>query len=115
MRYSETMSSTIVNSSFDRPLESPVFGDGSWDLKISITDVNTERTLRVKGDTHIGGVMYKLTEELNMPHNWSDHALWWPKKNKWLTRTRSTLDQYGVQADTELEFTPMHKYLRIQL
>merc|ERR1712072_1228484 len=59
--------------------------------------------------------MYKLTEELNMPHDWSNHALWWPKKNKWLTRTRSTLDQYGVQADTELEFTPMHKYLRIQL
>lgn len=47
--------------------------------------------------------------------DWSDHALWWPYKNKWLTRTRSTLDQYGVQADAVLYFTPMHKTLRLQL
>ncbi|EEB19040.1 conserved hypothetical protein [Pediculus humanus corporis] len=47
--------------------------------------------------------------------DWSDHALWWPKKNFWLTRTRSTLDQYGVQADALLHFTPMHKCLRVQL
>lgn len=47
--------------------------------------------------------------------DWSDHALWWPSKNSWLTRTRSTLDQYGVQADAMLHFTPMHKTLRIQL
>ena len=58
------MSNSVVGS-FDKPLEKPVFGDGSWDLKIVITDVATERTLRVKGDTHIGGVMYKLTEELS--------------------------------------------------
>ena len=47
--------------------------------------------------------------------DWSDHALWWPQKNMWLTRTRSTLNQYGVQADALLYFTPMHKVLRIQL
>ena len=47
--------------------------------------------------------------------DWSDHALWWPQKNSWLTRTKSTLDQYGVQADALLHFTPMHKTLRIQL
>ncbi|XP_076036169.1 fermitin 1 isoform X3 [Oratosquilla oratoria] len=47
--------------------------------------------------------------------DWSDHALWWPKKNMWLTHTRSTLDQYGVGAAAELEFTPMHKTLRVQL
>jgi kindlin 2 len=47
--------------------------------------------------------------------DWSDHALWWPSKNIWLTRTRSTLDQYGVQADALLHFTPMHKNLRVQL
>lgn len=47
--------------------------------------------------------------------DWSDHALWWPSRNKWLTRTRSTLDQYGVQADAVLHFTPMHKTLRLQL
>ena len=47
--------------------------------------------------------------------DWSDHALWWPTRNTWLTRTRSTLDQYGVQADALLHFTPMHKTLRVQL
>ena len=50
-----------------------------------------------------------------MAVDWSDHALWWPKKRSWLTRTRSTLDQYGVQADALLHFTPMHKICRIQL
>lgn len=33
----------------------------------------------------------------------------------WLARPRSTLDQYGVQADAQLDFTPMHKNLRVQL
>ena len=47
--------------------------------------------------------------------DWSDHALWWPARNCWLSRTRSTLDQYGVQADALLHFTPMHKTLRVQL
>lgn len=47
--------------------------------------------------------------------DWSDHALWWPTRNIWLTRTRSTLDQCGVQADALLHFTPMHKNLRVQL
>lgn len=47
--------------------------------------------------------------------DWSDHALWWPERNHWLTRTRSTLDQYGVAADALLHFTPMHKTLRVQL
>ena len=47
--------------------------------------------------------------------DWSDHALWWPEKNRWLARSRSTLDQYGVQADAKLHFTPMHKNLHVQL
>ena len=47
--------------------------------------------------------------------DWSDHALWWPEKNRWLARSRSTLDQYGVQADAKLHFTPMHKNVHVQL
>ena len=39
-------------------------GDGSWNLHINVTDLTTERVLRVKGDTHIGGVMLKLVEDL---------------------------------------------------
>lgn len=53
-----------------------------------------------------------LTEN---PKDWSDHALWWPTKNMWLLRTRSTLDQCGVHADALLHFTPMHKVLRVQV
>jgi hypothetical protein len=49
------------------------------------------------------------------PKDWSDHALWWPAKNVWLTRTRSTLDQVGLHADALLHFTPMHKILRVQV
>ncbi|EEC04733.1 hypothetical protein IscW_ISCW024163, partial [Ixodes scapularis] len=49
-----------------------------------------------------------------VPTDWSDHALWWPEQNTWLTRTKSTLDQCGVMADALLHFTPMHKTLRIQ-
>ncbi|KAG9510052.1 Unc-112-related protein, partial [Fragariocoptes setiger] len=87
----------------------------SWDLRIYVTDLQVERTLRVKGDMHIGGIMLRLVEELDVTMDWSDHALWWPKKNTWLSRTRATLNQYGVQADAYLNFTPMHKPLRLQM
>ncbi|EDW78905.1 uncharacterized protein Dwil_GK11417 [Drosophila willistoni] len=89
-------------------------GENTWNLRILITDLQVEKTLRVKGDQHIGGVMLQLVDP-EMPKDWSDHALWWPSKNIWLTRTRSTLDQAGVQADSFLHFTPMHKTLRVQL
>ena len=39
--------------------------DGSWELSILITDIQVEKTLRVKGDVdYIGGVMFKLVESL---------------------------------------------------
>jgi kindlin 2 len=38
--------------------------DGSWELTVTVTDLQTDRTLRVKGDLHIGGVMLKLVEAL---------------------------------------------------
>ncbi|XP_043492066.1 unc-112-related protein [Polistes fuscatus] len=89
--------------------------DGSWVLRVYVTDLQVERSLRVKGELHIGGVMLRLVEDLDIEMDWSDHALWWPARNHWLTRTRSTLDQYGVAADALLHFTPMHKTLRVQL
>ncbi|XP_026468344.1 unc-112-related protein isoform X1 [Ctenocephalides felis] len=89
--------------------------DGSWKLKVFVTDLGVERELRVKGDLHIGGVLLRLVEDLGIAIDWSDHALWWPAKNRWLTRTRSTLDQCGVQGDSLLHLTPMHKNLRVQL
>lgn len=39
-------------------------GDGSWKMRIFVTDLKVERTLRVSGDLHIGGVMLKLVSEL---------------------------------------------------
>lgn len=56
-----------------------------------------------------------VNKYIDIAMDWSDHALWWPSRNCWLTRTRSTLDQYGVQADALLHFTPMHKLVRLQL
>ncbi|XP_058467995.1 unc-112-related protein isoform X2 [Malaya genurostris] len=89
-------------------------GDSTWNLRVYITDLQVEKTLRVRGDLHIGGVMLKLVDPEN-PKDWSDHALWWPTRNMWLTRTKSTLDQVGLHADALLYFTPMHKTLRVQM
>ena len=113
-------------------------GDGSWDLQLVVTDLQVERVLRVVGGEHVGGVMIKLVDMLDIAMDWSDHAVWWPARNLWLTNTRWTLDQvrmmiivhvtshthtpctfktfqYCVTADEVLHFTPMHKTLRIQL
>lgn len=89
--------------------------DGSWTLPILITDMNIQRNLYVRGDLHIGGLMMRLVDEIDVTRDWSDHALWWPEKRRWLQHTRSTLDQCGVTADSKLEFTPMHKDARVQL
>lgn len=37
-------------------------GDNTWNLRVLITDLQVEKTLRVKGDLHIGGVMLKLSK-----------------------------------------------------
>lgn len=60
-------------------------------------------------------ISYFFFQFTDNPKDWSDHALWWPTKNIWLTRTRSTLDQVGLHADALLHFTPMHKILRVQV
>ena len=41
--------------------------DGSWELTITITDLQVEKTLRVRGDLHVGGVMLKLVDALGKP------------------------------------------------
>ena len=38
----------------------------TWLLSIHITDLSVDKTLRVNGDLHIGGVMFKLVESLGM-------------------------------------------------
>ncbi|KAL2717085.1 Fermitin family-like protein [Vespula squamosa] len=39
--------------------------DGSWVLRVYVTDLQVERSLRVKGELHIGGVMLRLVEDLD--------------------------------------------------
>jgi len=104
-----------VNGAAGAAASKTVYGDGSWQLSIFVTDLQVEKSLRVRGDLHIGGVMIKLVDSLDIAMDWSDHAIWWPSQNKWLDKTRWTLDQYNVNADTVIHFTPMHKTLRIQL
>jgi hypothetical protein len=41
--------------------------DGSWELRILVTDLQVERTIRVQSDLHVGGVMIKLVDELGKP------------------------------------------------
>ncbi|CAD6187003.1 unnamed protein product [Caenorhabditis auriculariae] len=89
--------------------------DGSWALPILVTDMNIQRNIFVRGDLHIGGLMLSLVNEIDVARDWSDHALWWPEKRRWLQHTRSTLDQNGITAESKLEFTPMHKDARVQL
>ena len=48
----------------DMIADGQVVGDGSWELRVIVTDLSVERCLRVKGDLHIGGVMLRLVEEL---------------------------------------------------
>ncbi|XP_077807380.1 fermitin family homolog 1 isoform X2 [Macaca mulatta] len=100
-------------------LSSTDFTSASWELVVRVDHPNEEQqkdvTLRVSGDLHVGGVMLKLVEQINISQDWSDFALWWEQKHCWLLKTHWTLDKYGVQADAKLLFTPQHKMLRLRL
>ncbi|XP_025253934.1 fermitin family homolog 1 [Theropithecus gelada] len=100
-------------------LSSTDFTSASWELVVHVDHPNEEQqkdvTLRVSGDLHVGGVMLKLVEQINISQDWSDFALWWEQKHCWLLKTHWTLDKYGVQADAKLLFTPQHKMLRLRL
>jgi hypothetical protein len=52
-------------------------GDNTWNIRVLITDLQVEKTLRVKGDLHIGGVMLKLSktegELRNSPGAFTNH------------------------------------------
>uniref|UniRef100_A0A914LXZ4 PH domain-containing protein n=3 Tax=Meloidogyne TaxID=189290 RepID=A0A914LXZ4_MELIC len=92
-----------------------VVNDAKWKLGIFITDLNKSKDILVRGDLTIGNLMMQLVEQMEENQDWSDHAIWWPDRRKWLKHTRSTLDQIGVTATTFLEFTPMHKPARVEL
>ncbi|KFP18284.1 Fermitin family 1 [Egretta garzetta] len=91
----------------------------SWELSVTVDnqheEVQKEILLQVTGDLHIGGVMLKLVEQIKTPQDWSDYALWWAQKKRWLLKTHWTLDKCEVQADAKLFFTTQHKMLRLRL
>ncbi|XP_072123195.1 fermitin family homolog 1 isoform X3 [Mobula birostris] len=95
------------------------YGTTSWELNVQVDqpseDLPLEFQLRVTGDFHVGGVMLKLVEQIPVPQDWSDYALWWEQKKCWLLKTHWTLDKYGIQADAKLLYTPQHKLLKLQL
>ncbi|GCB60613.1 hypothetical protein scyTo_0012773 [Scyliorhinus torazame] len=103
----------------DEMTSSNDYGASSWELNVQVDQPNEdsplEFKLRVTGDFHVGGVMLKLVEQIPVPQDWSDHALWWEKKKCWLLKTHWTLDKYGIQADAKLLYTPQHKSLKLQL
>ncbi|KAM8939945.1 fermitin family homolog 3 isoform 2-T2 [Pelodytes ibericus] len=92
--------------------------DSSWELRIYVEELGGEAepvVLRLKGDTHIGGVMVQVVDKIGRSQDWSDHALWWEQKRQWLLKSSWTLDKYGILADAKLHFTPQHKPIILSL
>ena len=63
------MASRIEEAVEMSAMSSPLLGDGSWELRVLVTDLQVERTIRVRGDLHLGGVMLKLVDELGRKDN----------------------------------------------
>uniref|UniRef100_A0A8C4E7V7 FERM domain containing kindlin 3 n=1 Tax=Dicentrarchus labrax TaxID=13489 RepID=A0A8C4E7V7_DICLA len=93
-------------------------GMAVWDLSVTVEDLGSDAppvTLSVASDLHVGGVILKLVEKTQIKRDWSDHALWWEQKQRWLLRTAWTLEKYGIHADARLVFMPQHKPLKLCL
>jgi hypothetical protein len=84
-------------------------------VQVSLNETFKKFSIEINSDTHVGGLMLKIVELCEIRHDWSDYALWWPFKNTWLLKTRFTLDQYGLSSNDTLEFTTIHKNLRIRM
>ncbi|XP_065661828.1 fermitin family homolog 2 isoform X2 [Hydra vulgaris] len=87
----------------------------TFHLNIHVTDLQTQKSIEVNQESHVGFVMLELVEKLDVTADYSDHALWWPEKKIWLTKARLTLASCGITNDVQLLFTPQHKSIRLQL
>eukprot|EP00111_Clytia_hemisphaerica_P000547 TCONS_00001615-protein len=85
----------------------------SFTLNVHVTDLNTQKSIEVNLESHVGFVMLEIVEKLDVTADYSDHALWWPEKKIWLTKARLSLASYGIINDTQLLFTPQHKSVRL--
>uniref|UniRef100_A0A8C7ZEN3 FERM domain containing kindlin 3b n=1 Tax=Oryzias sinensis TaxID=183150 RepID=A0A8C7ZEN3_9TELE len=54
-------------------------------------------------------------KKLKIKRDWSDHALWWEQKQRWLLKTAWTLEKWEVHADARLIFMPQHKPVKLGL
>ncbi|XP_064293545.1 fermitin family homolog 3-like [Phalacrocorax carbo] len=87
--------------------------DGSFELQVEVEEgvavgqtcpmappgpTAAPRTLalRVTGDLHVGGLMLLIVETIGARRDWSDHALWWAQRRRWLRRPGRSLDALGV-------------------
>ncbi|KAL7395084.1 hypothetical protein ABVT39_009861 [Epinephelus coioides] len=90
----------------------------AWDLSVTVEDLGSDAppvTVSVASDLHVGGVILKLVEKTQIQRDWSDYALWWEQKQRWLLRTAWTLEKFGIHADARLHFMPQHKPLKLGL
>ncbi|XP_074129451.1 fermitin family homolog 3 [Sminthopsis crassicaudata] len=90
----------------------------AWELQVFVGDPDVQEesvTLLVTGESHIGGVILKIVEEIKRKQDWSDHGLWWEQKKLWLLQTHWTLDKYGILADARLYFGPQHRPVTLRL
>ena len=39
--------------------------DGSYDVTVHVTDMNIEKSIRVRGDVHVGGLMLRISNALS--------------------------------------------------
>ncbi|KAL7978202.1 hypothetical protein Chor_005189 [Crotalus horridus] len=80
--------------------------DDSWELGVFVEDLGPEADpIKLRPDGTLPSC--RLSPELQ--RDWSDHALWWEQKKRWLLKTNWSLDKYGILADAKLHFTPQHK------
>jgi len=87
----------------------------TFNLNVHVTDLQTQKTIEVNQESHVGFVMLEIVEKLDVTADYSDHALWWPEKKIWLQKARLSLASYGIIHDTQLMFTPQHKYVKLQM
>ncbi|VVC90994.1 unnamed protein product [Leptidea sinapis] len=83
-----------------------IVGDGSWNLTIYVTDLSQKRTMVVKGDMHIGGVMLKLTESFGLQAK--------PVPDKQGERVRWLVCWYGIARCAYAAARVLHRRYVIQ-
>lgn len=59
------------------------YADGTWELKMHVTDLRRDVSLRVTGEIHIGGVMLKLVEKLGRSSTHSHRNVSAGPRSKW--------------------------------